>query len=96
MDLSSVSQVSTLVAVPARTPPASPPADAPAPASDTSRDGSGNQNSAAYPGVPVDEGPVAEPVAAAPEPWVDRTPTEPLVDRSFPVSDRVARIDFKV
>jgi len=96
MDLSSTSQVSTLVAVPARTPPASPAADAPAPASDTSEDGSGNQNSGAHTGAPVDQVQMSESAGPAPEPWVDRTPDEPLVDRSFPVSDRVARLDFKV
>tara|TARA_R110002110_G_scaffold85816_4_gene223773 strand:- start:105628 stop:105918 length:291 start_codon:yes stop_codon:yes gene_type:complete len=96
MDLSSMSQVSTLVAVPARTPSASPAADAPAPASDTAEDGSGNQNSGAYPGEPVDQVEVSQSAGPAPEPWVDRTPTEPLVDRSFPVSDRVERLDFKV
>ena len=50
MDLSSMSQVSTLVAVPARTPSPSPAADAPAPASDTVKDGSGNPNPGSNPG----------------------------------------------
>ena len=96
MDLSSMSQGSTLVAVPARTPSPSPAADAPAPASDTVKDGSGNQNPGSNPGEPVGQVEVSQPAEPAPAPWVDRTPTEPLVDRSFPLSDRVARLDFKV
>ena len=32
----------------------------------------------------------------AADPWVDRTPTEPLVDRSFPLSERAARLNLTI
>ena len=88
MDFSSTSQVSTLVREPAPShavKPA-PAADAPAPATGTA----GKQ----IPGVPADHVQVSQPVAQ--EPWVDRTPTEPLVDRSFPETERGQRFDFGV
>lgn len=88
MDLSPMSQVSTLVREPTRTPVA----EAPAPAAETAGDGSGNQN----PGTPVDQVQLSQPAADAPKPWVDRTPTEPLVDRSFPETERGQRFDFGV
>lgn len=96
MDLSTMNQVSSLVAVPTRAPSPNPPSNAPAPTPKMAEDGSGNQNTDTPPGEPVDQVQVSQPAEAAPEPWVDRTPTEPLVDRSFPLSDRPARLDFKV
>ncbi len=89
MDLGSISQVSTLVPEPARNPSAAPTADALAPAADTSGDGSGNQGS----GYPAE---APHQASDPPEPWVDRTPTELLVDRSFPLSDRAARLNLTI
>jgi len=85
MDLNSTSQVSTLVREPAPSPTAkaAPAVDAPAPAA----------------GSPVDQTQAStppQPAAKAPAPWVDRTPTEPLVDRSFPLSDRAARLNLTI
>jgi len=90
MDLSSMSQVSTLVPEPAPTPSAKPAAAAPA--AGTAGGGSGNQSA----GNSVDQVQVSQPAADAPEPWVDRTPTEPSVDRSFPETERGQRFDFGV
>ncbi len=92
MDLGSMSQVSTLVPEPARNPSAAPTANALAPAADTSGDGSGNQG----PGYPADQVDVSEQASDPPKPWVDRTPTEPLVDRSFPLSDRAQRLNLTI
>ena len=90
MDLSSMSQVSTLVPEPAPTPSAKPAAAAPA--AGTAGGGSGNQSA----GNSVDQVQVSQPAADAPEPWVDRTPTELSVDRSFPETERGQRFDFGV
>jgi hypothetical protein len=79
MDLSSMSQVSTLVPEPAPTPSAKPAAAAPA---------AGTAGG--------DQVQVSQPAADAPKPWVDRTPTEPSVDRSFPETERGQRFDFGV
>jgi len=89
MDLGSMSQVSTLVPEPARNPAAAPTANALAPAADTSRDGSGNQGQ----GYPAE---MPQQASDPPAPWVDRTPTEPLVDRSFPLSDRAQRLNLTI
>ena len=79
MEISSMSQVSTLVAEPP-------------PSSETSEDSSGNQS----PEYPEDEVQVSKAARQAADPWVDRTPTEPLVDRSFPEPERGRRFDFGV
>lgn len=90
MDIGSISQVSTLVPEPARNPSAAPTADALAPTADTSGDGSGNQ----APGYPADQVELSQQASDPPAPWADRTPTEPLVDRSFPPSDRAQRLNL--
>jgi hypothetical protein len=92
MNLGSMSQLSTLVPEPARNPSAASTANALAPATDTSGDGSGTQG----PGYPVDQVEVPQPAADAPAPSVDRTPTEPLVNRSFRLSDRAARLNLTI
>ena len=96
MDLSGMSQLSTLVAEPPRAPVAKPPADEPKPAANMSEDSSGNQ-SPEYPAqISVDEVEVSKAAQQAADPWVDRTPTEPLVDRSFPLFERAARLNLTI
>ncbi|MEK9900826.1 MAG: hypothetical protein ACPGQ5_09680 [Alphaproteobacteria bacterium] len=96
MDLSGMSQVSTLVAEPPRAPAAKPPAEEPRPSGNTSEESSGNQ-SPEYPAEnPEDEVRISKAAEQAADPWVDRTPTEPLVDRSFPLSERAARLNLTI
>lgn len=92
IDHGSMNQISTLVAEPPRAPVAKPPAEEPAPSSETSEDGSGNQGTE----YPEDEVQISKAARQAADPWVDRTPTEPLVDRSFPEPERGQRFDFGV
>ena len=61
MDLSTMNQVSSLVAVPTRAPSPNPPSNAPAPTPKMAEDGSGNQNTDTPPGEPVDQVQVSQP-----------------------------------
>ncbi|MEP4378970.1 MAG: hypothetical protein ABJ215_10370 [Alphaproteobacteria bacterium] len=90
MDFNSTSQVSTLIREPAPSPVAKPAAavEVPAPATGTT--------GPRIPGEPVDQVQVSQGAESAPEPWVDRTPTEPAVDRTVPEPDRGARFDSSV